>query len=45
MTASYPSLAVPLKVDVTTGDKITPREIVYSFKLMFDDRSISVWKR
>jgi predicted nucleotidyltransferase component of viral defense system len=42
MTANYPPLAVALKVDVTTGDKITPGEIEYSFKLLFDDRSISV---
>jgi predicted nucleotidyltransferase component of viral defense system len=42
LTASYPPLVVPLAVDVTTGDKITPREVEYSFKLLFDDRSISV---
>jgi predicted nucleotidyltransferase component of viral defense system len=42
LTANYPPLAVPLTVDVTTGDKITPREAEYSFRLMFDDRSISV---
>jgi len=42
MTANYPPLAVALKVDVTTDDKITPREVEYSFKLLFDDRSISV---
>ena len=42
LTASYPPLSVPLSVDVTTGDKITPREIEYTFKLMFDDRNISV---
>ena len=42
LKASYPPLNVPLKVDVTTGDKITPREIEYSFKLMFDQRTISV---
>jgi hypothetical protein len=33
---------VPLSVDVTTGDKITPHEIKYSFPLLFDDRSISM---
>lgn len=27
LTASYPPLNVPIMVDVTTGDKITPREI------------------
>jgi predicted nucleotidyltransferase component of viral defense system len=32
----------PLTVDVTTGDRITPHEVEYSFKLMFDDRSISI---
>ncbi|MCK9288370.1 MAG: nucleotidyl transferase AbiEii/AbiGii toxin family protein [Sphaerochaetaceae bacterium] len=42
LTASYPPLQVPLSVDVTTGDKITPREIKYSFPLLFDDRSISM---
>ena len=42
LTANYPPLTVPLTVDVTTGDKITPREVEYSFRLMFDDRSISV---
>ena len=35
-------LAVPLKLDITTGDKITPREIEYSFKLLLEDRSISI---
>jgi predicted nucleotidyltransferase component of viral defense system len=42
LTANYPPLVVPLVVDVTTGDKITPREVEYTFRLMFDDRSISV---
>jgi len=42
LTANYPPLAVPLVVDITTGDKITPREIEYDYRLMFDDRSISV---
>jgi hypothetical protein len=42
LTANYLPLAVPLVVDITTGDKITPREIEYSYRLMFDERSISV---
>ena len=42
MTANYPPLAVALKFDVTAGDKITPSEVEYSFKLLFDDRSISI---
>jgi len=42
LTASYPPLNVPITVDVTTGDKITPREIEYTFRLLFDERSISI---
>jgi len=42
LTANYPPMAVPLKLDITTGDKITPKEINYDFKLMLENRSISV---
>ena len=42
LIANFPPLAIPLSVDVTTGDKITPSEIEYSVRLMFDDRSISL---
>jgi predicted nucleotidyltransferase component of viral defense system len=31
-----------LKVDITTGDIVTPKEIEYHFHLMFQNRSISV---
>ena len=43
LEANYHPLAVPLTVDVTTGDKITPREVKRSLQLLFDDRSISVF--
>ncbi len=33
---------IPLKVDITTGDKITPREVVYTFDLLLEDRSIDI---
>jgi len=42
LKANYPPISVPLTVDVTTGDVITPREIEYTFSLLFDDRSISI---
>lgn len=42
LTANYPPMAVPLKLDITTGDKITPSEVKYSFKLLLEDRDISV---
>ncbi len=42
LEALYPPMTVPLKIDITTGDKITPREIVYEFKLLLEPRSIKV---
>lgn len=51
--AEYPGIRVsldttletmhtPLKIDFSTGDVITPREVSYSFKLLFEDRAISI---
>ena len=42
LSANYPPMAMPLKLDITTGDKITPREIEYRFKLLLEDREIPV---
>lgn len=42
LEAHYPPMTIPLKIDITTGDKITPREIVYEFKLLLEPRSIKV---
>ena len=42
LSANYPPMAVPLKLDITTGDKITPREVEYKYKLMMENRSICV---
>ena len=42
LRADYGKMAVPLKLDITTGAKITPREIDYSYKLLMEDRSISI---
>ena len=42
LLASFNTIRVNMKVDVTTGDAIIPREIDYSYKLMFEDRTIHV---
>ena len=42
LSANYEKMAVPLKLDITTGDKITPSEIEFSYKLMMEERNISV---
>lgn len=33
---------IPIKVDITTGDEITPKEVVYTFNLLLENRSIDV---
>jgi len=42
LEAMYPPIKVPLKVDITTGDIITPKEIDYEFRLLFGSRSIRI---
>lgn len=39
----YGRINVPLKIDITSGDKITPCEIEYTYKLLFEERSICVF--
>lgn len=33
---------IPLKIDISTGDAITPSEVSYEFGLMFEERTISI---
>lgn len=40
LTAIFGRMRTPLKVDVTTGDVITPREINYRFSTLFGEGSI-----
>lgn len=42
MEATLETMRIPLKIDISTGDVITPKEVSYSFKLMFEDRTISI---
>lgn len=43
MATIFDGVVTPLKIDISSGDAITPREVRYSFKLMLEDRSIDVW--
>ena len=43
MNAVMGKIVTPMKVDISTGDVITPRAIEYNYKLLLDDRSISLW--
>jgi len=42
MDAVLDGAVIPLKIDISTGDVITPREMAYSYKLMFEDRTIPI---
>lgn len=43
METKFDGVITPLKIDISTGDVITPREIRYSFNLMLENRAIEVW--
>lgn len=34
---------IPMKVDISTGDTITPSEVSYKFDLLLENRTIEVW--
>lgn len=43
LQANFDEMPVDLKVDVTTGDKITYKEINYKYNLLLEQRSIEIW--
>ena len=43
MNANMGRLITPLKIDISTGDVITPRAIEFNYDLLLEDRSISLW--
>lgn len=43
LQASFDEMPIDLKVDVTTGDKITYKEINYKYNLLLENRSIEIW--
>ena len=40
--AVYGKMKIPMKIDITTGDEITPKEIQFSYPFLFDDRRVMV---
>jgi predicted nucleotidyltransferase component of viral defense system len=42
LDSTLETMCTPLKIDFSTGDVITPQEVSYSFKLLFEDRTISI---
>ncbi len=42
LQAKYGKIDSPMKIDVTTGDVITPAAIQYNFPLIFDEKTVSI---
>lgn len=42
LESEFDGVRTPLKIDLSTGDAITPQEVSYRFRLMFEDREISI---
>lgn len=43
LETKFDGVVTPLKIDISTGDVITPREVRYSFKMMLEERTIDIW--
>ena len=43
LEASLDKMKQTIKIDISTGDVITPGAVEYSYKLMFEDHFISIW--
>lgn len=43
LNATFDTLKEVVFIDITTGDKITPREITYSMTSIFTNESIQIW--
>ena len=43
MSGTIDKIEVPMKIDISTGDAITPRAIEYYCPLMLEDRKILLW--
>lgn len=43
LTAHFAPMQISLKLDITTGDRITPAAVEYQYPLMFEDRVLNIW--
>jgi ethanolamine utilization cobalamin adenosyltransferase len=43
LEANLDRLRQTIKIDISTGDVITPGAVEFSYKLMLEERSISIW--
>ena len=41
--SEYDTITTPMQIDITTGDVITPKEVLYLFKMIFEEGIIGIW--
>lgn len=41
--SEYDTIVTPMQIDITTGDVITPKEVLYLFKTIFEEGIIGIW--
>jgi predicted nucleotidyltransferase component of viral defense system len=42
LKAVYGKIHAPMKIDITTGDEITPSAVTYEYQFLFEDKSVPV---
>lgn len=42
LIATFFNMQTPIKIDITTGDRIIPKEVDYNYQLLFTDKSIDI---
>lgn len=42
LIATFFNMQTPIKIDITTGDRIFPKEVDYNYQLLFTDKSIDI---
>ncbi len=43
LIAHFDSIRTPLKIDLTTGDKLTPGAVLYQYPSGFEDKTLEIW--
>lgn len=43
LKATMEKLAIPLKIDISTGDVITPGAVEFTYKCLLEERNIKLW--
>jgi len=43
LISEYDTIVTPMHMDITIGDIVTPKEVLYQFKMIFGEGNIGVW--